>query len=174
MSSKLVLDFNPLRKPKNYSGWVLAIVSLVLLLLVIADFLHTENVIAQINSAQSQVAANTPQKTRSRQQRKLGKIWEIVEQETQVPWEALFGHLEAVGMLNDENVALLELRPDSSRQDLTILGEARSITGVLTYLRELQAESDLYDIRLVGHEVIIGQRERPILFELQADWRVKS
>lgn len=84
-----------------------------------------------------------------------------------VPWEALFGELEAA---TDENVALLAIQPDPATGQVRIAGEARKLESVLGYILKLQARDGLANVLLLGHEVK-ETPQRPVAFTLSAEWK---
>jgi len=84
-----------------------------------------------------------------------------------VPWNALFHELEAVG---DEGVALLAIQPDAATRQVRISGEARKLDAVLGYVARLEAREGLRNVYLVGHEVRDVPR-RPVAFSVSAEWK---
>lgn len=84
-----------------------------------------------------------------------------------VPWNALFRELEAVG---NEGVALLAIQPDAATRQVRISGEARKLDAVLGYVARLEAREGLRNVYLVGHE-IRDAPTRPVAFSVSAEWK---
>lgn len=91
--------------------------------------------------------------------------------ELTVPWEELFNAVESA---QNGDIALLELQPDTHRKILTISGEARNFTALSGYLHRVQAQRSFANVYLLRHEVQTEDPQRPIRFELKADWQVQS
>jgi hypothetical protein len=87
-----------------------------------------------------------------------------------LPWAQLLDDLEAVAANSKRDVALLSLEPDLEKRRVRIGAEARSLPAALTFVRELQGAAALKYPLLDKHEVQVEQRERPVYFEMTADW----
>lgn len=83
-----------------------------------------------------------------------------------VPWDAMFGELEAAA---DPNVALLSIQPEGGGRRVRLAGEARRYEDVLAYLAHLEATPGFANVFLVGHELRSGA-ERTVAFTIAADW----
>ncbi|MCO7595606.1 MULTISPECIES: PilN domain-containing protein [Pseudomonas] len=90
-----------------------------------------------------------------------------VSQQLQRPWEQLFAMLEAQPQ---EDVALLSLTPDARKGQVRIAAEARNLEAMLQYHQRLERSAELHDVSLLNHEVVSGQPERPVRFNLTATW----
>jgi Tfp pilus assembly protein PilN len=90
-----------------------------------------------------------------------------VSQQLQRPWQQLFGMLEA---LPQEDVALLSLTPDARKGQVRISAEARNLEAMLQYHQRLERSAALSDVSLLNHEVMAGQAEHPVRFNLTATW----
>jgi len=84
-----------------------------------------------------------------------------------LPWDAMFGELEAAA---SANVGLLAIQPEASGRQVRLAGEARSITELLAYIGRLEATPGFANVLLATHELKPGGAERPVLFTLTADW----
>ena len=84
-----------------------------------------------------------------------------------VPWDALFGELEAA---TGADVALLAIQPDPATGQVRIAGEARKLESVLGYIAKLEAREGLANVVLVSHE-LKDTPSRPVAFALAAEWR---
>ncbi|NWL77605.1 pilus assembly protein [Pseudomonas taiwanensis] len=88
-----------------------------------------------------------------------------------LPWDGLFAMLEAQSR---KDVALLSLTPDARKGQLRISAEARDLPAMLAFHRDLEASDALSDVSLLNHEMVTEQAERPIRFNLLANWGVKD
>jgi hypothetical protein len=84
------------------------------------------------------------------------------------PREKLFSTLEAI---EEPDVALLALTPDTQKRTLRIYAEARSLGAMLSYLRALEQSRTFADVVLVEHEILDNDPQRPLRFSLAAVWR---
>jgi Tfp pilus assembly protein PilN len=69
------------------------------------------------------------------------------------------------------SVALLALEPDAKRRVLRITAEARSSDDMLAYVERLQDEDWFSGVALTRHEINEQDPNRPIRFQLDAEWR---
>lgn len=90
-----------------------------------------------------------------------------VSQQLQRPWQQLFAMLEA---MPQEDVALLTLTPDARKGQVRISAEARNLEAMLQYHQRLERSDALSDVSLLNHEVVAGQAEHPVRFNLTATW----
>ena len=90
-----------------------------------------------------------------------------VSQQLQRPWQQLFAMLEAQPQ---EDVALLTLTPDARKGQVRITAEARNLEAMLQYHQRLERSAELSDVSLLNHEVVMGQPEQPVRFNLTATW----
>ncbi|QXI40707.1 PilN domain-containing protein [Pseudomonas xantholysinigenes] len=90
-----------------------------------------------------------------------------VSQQLQRPWQQLFAMLEA---MPQEDVALLSLTPDARKGQVRISAEARNLEAMLQYHQRLERSEALSDVSLLNHEVLAGQAEHPVRFNLTATW----
>lgn len=84
-----------------------------------------------------------------------------------LPWRAL---REALAAATPSTVALLALELDAGKRRLTISAEARSGEAVVAYIEQLQAQEALRGVLLLRHDVDEADPDRPLRFDLQADW----
>ena len=83
------------------------------------------------------------------------------------PGEKLFVTLEAI---DEPDVALLALTPDTKKRTLRIYAEARSFDAMLSYLRVLEQSRAFTQVVLVEHEIQNSDPQRPLRFSLAAAW----
>lgn len=84
-----------------------------------------------------------------------------------VPWDALFGELEAAA---SGNVALLAIQPASGGRKVQLSGEARRFDDLLAYVARLEATPGFANVFLTEHEVRAGAGEQAVTFTVTADW----
>lgn len=117
---------------------------------------------------------------------------EVISQ-LNIPWDELFravestdkrrsadpvqqSELKALGLersakSEDGNeVALLAIEPDPSKGQVKLTAEARNLTAMLDYVRQLQQQSSLTDVYLQNHQVQQQDAEKPVRFTLTATW----
>jgi hypothetical protein len=81
--------------------------------------------------------------------------------------DRLFVTLEAI---DEPDVALLALTPDTRQRTLRILAEARGVEAMLSYLRVLEQSRAFTQVVLVEHEIQDNDPHRPLRFSLVAAW----
>jgi hypothetical protein len=86
------------------------------------------------------------------------------------PWSQLLNDLEVAGEASRQNVALLSIEPDLEKRRVRIGAEARTLPAALAFLQQLQEAGTLEYPLLDNHKVREDVRERPVYFELTADW----
>lgn len=84
-----------------------------------------------------------------------------------LPWRDL---VEAVGAATPTNVALLALEPDAKRRTLRITAETRNSDDMLAYVAKMQEQGWFASVALVRHEIAEQEPNRPLRFQLSAQW----
>ncbi len=102
--------------------------------------------------------------------RALTEATEAVRQ-LSLPWSQLFDDLEAAGETS-KNIALLSIEPDHEKHRVRIEAEARTLPDAISYAEHLQSASALAHPLLDNHKVKADQSERPVHFEMTAEWRL--
>ena len=85
-----------------------------------------------------------------------------------LPWRALH---DAVQAGTPANIALLALEPDAKRNLVRITAEARSSDDMIAYVEKLQKVDWFSAVILARHEINEQDPNRPIRFQLDAQWR---
>ena len=93
-----------------------------------------------------------------------------VLRELSVPWEAMFQAVEDAG---GKDVTLLSMEPDAHKHVAKIAGEARNLTAVLNYMRQLERQQVFRDVHLQHHQIEQQDPERPVRFIVLAAWEMK-
>lgn len=85
-----------------------------------------------------------------------------------LPWRALH---DAVQAGTPASVALLALEPDARRHSVRITAEAKSSDDMIAYVEQLQKQEWFSTVVLARHEINEQDPNRPIRFQLDAQWR---
>ncbi len=84
-----------------------------------------------------------------------------------LPWRDL---VEALRGATPDNVALLALEPDAKRRSLRITAEARNSDDMLAYVAKMQEQGWFGAVSLVRHEIAEQEPNRPLRFQISAQW----
>jgi hypothetical protein len=90
------------------------------------------------------------------------------------PWSELLAELEKAGADQKDNVAVLTVEPDHLKHRVRVEAEARSLSQALAYIERLRSSPVLRYPMLDSHEIKTDDRDRPVHFELSADWSDRS
>jgi Tfp pilus assembly protein PilN len=85
-----------------------------------------------------------------------------------LPWRALH---DAVQAGTPASIALLALEPDAKKNQVRITAEARSSDDMIAYVERLQKVDWFSAVTLARHEINEQDPNRPIRFQLDAQWR---
>jgi hypothetical protein len=94
--------------------------------------------------------------------------------ELSLPWSQLLDDLEAAGETSREDISLLSIEPDREKRRVRIGAEARTLPAALAFVGQLQSASSLAYPLLDNHKVRTEVRERPVYFEMTADWKLSQ
>lgn len=84
-----------------------------------------------------------------------------------LPWRDL---VEALRAATPASVALLALEPDATRRTLRITAEARNSDDMLAYVARMEEQGWFGSVALVRHEIAEQEPNRPLRFQLSAEW----
>jgi hypothetical protein len=89
-----------------------------------------------------------------------------------LPWRAL---QDAVGQATPKQIALIALEPDPRRRSMKITAEAKNSDDMIAYIEQLKGQ-ELFgagagSVALLRHETNELDPNRPIRFQLEAQWR---
>jgi hypothetical protein len=87
-----------------------------------------------------------------------------------LPWRALH---DAVQAATPPAVALLAFEPDARKHTLRITAETRGSDEMFDYVRALQEQAGFSSVVLVRHEINDQDPNRPIRFQIDAQWRAQ-
>ena len=116
----------------------------------------------------------------SRAERKPDKAAERVAMESRaalaeltMPWSRLLQELERASAESEGRVAVLSVEPDRDKHQLRVTAEARTLPIALAYVERLQTSDALRYPMLENHEVQTRDPEKPVRFQIRADWSVR-
>lgn len=84
-----------------------------------------------------------------------------------LPWRALH---DAIGAATPSNIALLALEPDPRRHSMKITAEAKNSDDMIAYVEQLKQQELFGAVALLRHEINELDPNRPIRFQLDAEW----
>jgi hypothetical protein len=84
-----------------------------------------------------------------------------------VPWLDMH---DAIMGASTPGVALLVLEPQVKQHTIKIAGEAKTIDDVLLYVEQLKHQPFLMNVMLVKHSVSEQDPNKPLRFQLEAQW----
>jgi Tfp pilus assembly protein PilN len=85
-----------------------------------------------------------------------------------LPWRALHDAIQAG---TPAAIALLALEPDARKNTVRITAEAKSSDDMIAYVERLQKSDWFSGVSLARHEINEQDPNRPIRFQLDAQWR---
>lgn len=84
-----------------------------------------------------------------------------------LPWRALH---DAIGAATPNTIAMLALEPDARKRSMKITAEAKSSDAMIAYVEELKRQELFADVVLTRHEINEQDPNRPIRFQIEAEW----
>jgi Tfp pilus assembly protein PilN len=84
-----------------------------------------------------------------------------------LPWRALH---DAIGSATPASIALLVLEPDARKRRIKLTAEAKSSEDMIAYVAGLKQQELFSDVTLTRHEINDQDPNRPIRFQLEAEW----
>jgi len=97
----------------------------------------------------------------------------VASTELMTPWSRLLQELELASADTGGSVAVLGVEPDREKHQVRVLAEARTLELALAYVKRLQASEALHYPMLESHEVQAKDPQRPVRFQLRADWSAR-
>jgi Tfp pilus assembly protein PilN len=85
-----------------------------------------------------------------------------------LPWRALH---DAVAAATPPAIALLALEPDANKSSVRITAEAKSSDDMIAYVAGLRALDWFSGVLLTRHEINEQDPNRPIRFQIDAQWK---
>ena len=84
----------------------------------------------------------------------------------------LLRDLELASAERNTSVAVLSVEPDRDKQQVRVLAEARNLSMALAYVERLQKSEALRFPMLESHAIQEKDPQRPVRFQLRADWSI--
>jgi Tfp pilus assembly protein PilN len=92
----------------------------------------------------------------------------------QTPWEEIFTALETVLGKAPNDIALLSVKADAAKQELTLSGEARDFAALSAFTAALSAVSIFQNVSLADDKLSTGSPPVVVTFDLHLTWRGKA
>jgi Tfp pilus assembly protein PilN len=89
-------------------------------------------------------------------------------QQLNLPWRGLH---DAVQAATPATIALLALEPDARKSSVRITAEAKNSDDMIAYVGQLQRIDWFSAVLLARHEINDQDKNRPIRFQIDAQWR---
>jgi hypothetical protein len=166
------LDFARKRPRLNRRGAALLVLGVVGVAFVLADY-------QSIAARKAGLDLRATQTSSTHRRPKTDKATEQATQEARVafaelttPWSLLLRELELASVDTKGSVAVLGVEPDREKRQVRVLAEARSLPTALAYVERLQKSAALRYPMLESHEVQTKDPQRPVRFQIRADWSV--
>ncbi len=99
---------------------------------------------------------------------KIKQLQETVSALT-TPWNELF---EAIERADSKDIALLNLEPNSQKQQVVITGEAKNLQVALEYIEQLKKQPMLAQVFLQKHSINESNTSKPVSFTVFAKWKM--
>jgi hypothetical protein len=164
------LDFARRRPPLNRRGVVLLALGIGATALVLADYRSAWNARAglelRVADASSPRVSRKPDKAAQR----VAEDARAALLELTTPWSRLLQELETASAESNGTVAVLGVEPDRDKHQVRVLAEARTLPVALAYVERLQKSQALRYPMLENHEVQVRDPQRPVRFQIRADW----
>ena len=173
MGQKLNLDFN--RQPNfalSHLSWMSLSILFVSLLLAIFTWQTFDSKQAELGKMSEKVTQiNGEVKREKTPVAVVSTTFSPVEikqlEETisilSTPWNTLLTQIEQA---NQPDIALLSLQPSIKKQTHLLNGEAKNLPAVLSYIKQLEAQSMLEEVYLQKHSTNEVNVSKPIVFTI--------
>jgi hypothetical protein len=164
------LDFAGRRRPLNRRGGVLLAAGVIGAALVLVDYHGNSERRAglelRVESVSATRVARRPDKTAERRfDESRAALAELT-----MPWSRLLQELELASADSRESIAVLGIEPDRDKHQVRVLAEARTLPSALAYVARLQKSEALRYPMLESHEVQAKDPQRPVRFQIRAEW----
>ena len=122
---------------------------------------HLDEQLVQVKGEQAARVVPAP----NLQQQEEKKQWVQLRLEKEFPWEKVF---RAIERTSSSDIELLEFHPDKLNRVIVLRGEARSMDGLLGYLRDLTVKTGWGGVYLTHQEKVQHGALETISFEIKA------
>jgi hypothetical protein len=89
---------------------------------------------------------------------------------TRTPWGRIFASLEAARSEHPADIALLAVKVDASKQELSISGEAKNFAALSEFTSSLTANPEFQNVNLVNDKLVSGNIPVVVSFDLRFNW----
>jgi hypothetical protein len=173
-AEKLLIDFAPVGLS---AGRIVGLLSFLAVLGIAGsslwNYLQLQQKVESLKASQQRIHNNevkshvlaTPEE-RERINSELRFANRVIEK-LDTPWDSMFGAVE--GAFN-EQVTLLSIEPDTERQEVRLLAEARDMMSMLDYVQQIRQSPVLKNGYLVDHQIDLQDPQRPVRFTVIAGW----
>jgi hypothetical protein len=172
------LDLVPRRNRPSLIGWLLLLAALLVAAAVVLEYFDVQE---RLDDAQQQLArAQRLQERASGQQQahKQERVPEIelrraaqIAANLQGPWLQLMPQLEAAG---HADITLLSLDADTTKAQINVAGEARSLEAVFAYAQRIGAQPGFTSVQVQNYEFHKAGSQDLVQFKLSARWRSEA
>ncbi|HEY7643269.1 MAG TPA: hypothetical protein VH814_26300 [Steroidobacteraceae bacterium] len=167
--ARIELDFAG-RRRINRRGVILLAAGVVAAALVLADYrvdaARRDGLDLRLADLQAPRTARKPDKAAQR----IAEENRAALAELTIPWSRLLQELEVASADSKGSVAVLGVEPDRDKRQVRVLAEARTLPIALAYVERLQKSEALHYPMLESHEVQLRDPQRPVRFQITADW----
>jgi hypothetical protein len=164
------LDFARTRPKMNWRGTVLLVLGGMASAVVLADYRAVSNehdgIELQLEGLRTAHRSVKPDKAGERLNEEAGTAFA----ELSTPWSELLQELEAASAETGGSVAVLGVEPDRDKHQIRVLAESRTLPLALAYIERLQKSQAIRFPMLESHEVQQKDPQRPVRFQIRADW----
>ncbi len=171
---QIELDFARRRPRVNRIGAALLAAGILGAVLVIADY---RGMAAENAGLEMRLAAISPGPDAAIPDQAAMRVAEeagAAVSELATPWSILLRELELASEDSQNPVAILAVEPDREKHQVRVVAEARTLLIALAYVKRLQSSKAMRFPMLESHEVQAKDPERPVRFQIKADWRAAS
>jgi hypothetical protein len=166
------LDFARSRPRMNWRGAVLLAIGAAACIVVATDYRdlanRREGLDMRLEGLHAKHRTVKPDKATERLNEEAG----VAFAEISTPWSQLLQELEVASAESSGSVAVLGIEPDRDKHQIRVLAEARTLPGALAYVERLQKSQALRYPMLESHEVQQKDPQRPVRFQIRADWSI--
>ena len=148
--------------------WPLAV--LVLAVLTAWQYWHNEQLSQQVDKLREHVA-DLDHRTEMTRLARLGTPEDLTKDLHGVSnraWATLLNVIEAMAT---KKVALLVLEPDPTNGKVRMTAEAKDVSAMLDYVKQLQQQPGLHDVVLLSQQVNEDDPQQPVRFIVGAQWK---
>jgi hypothetical protein len=167
------LDFLQ-RRPTPWAGWAVSALGLAALVWTALPLwsVQQDNLLRQERldrlSAAAPTAAGASGPAARRDTGNDSARSSVLLQRLNAPWGELFALLEQHA---STDIGLLQVEPDALTRQVRITALSRDLSGMVAWLRQLQADARLSDVLLLQHQREEQTPGQPVRFSLSARWQ---